>query len=142
MAGAPRISMMMPPISQYMTRQPWTIRKDATMSQAHRLMREHRIRHLPVLEAGKLVGIVSERDLHLIETLPDSDPDEVAVEEAMIADVYAVSADALVDGIVEKMADHKYGAVVVLDRGGGVEGIFTTIDALQVLADVLRRATA
>ena len=130
----------MPSISQYMTRQPWTIRKDAKMSQAHQMMREHRIRHLPVLEAGKLVGIVSERDLHLIETLPDSDPDEVTVEEAMSQEVYAVGPNDAVDRIVETMAEHKYGSAVVLDRRGSVEGIFTTVDALGVLADVLRRA--
>ena len=112
------------------------------MSEAHQMMREHRIRHLPVLEAGQLVGIVTERDLHLIETLPDSDPDEVTVEEAMSQEVYAVGLDDSVDGVVEKMAERKYGSVVVLNPRGGVEGIFTTVDALQVLADVLRRATA
>ncbi len=125
-----------------MTPQPWTIRADAKMSQAHRVMREHKIRHLPVLDGGKLIGIVTERDLHLIETLPDSDPDEVSVEDAMTADVYTVSADDPVDVVVERMAAQKYGSAVVLDRRGVVEGIFTTIDALQVLADVLRRATA
>jgi len=125
-----------------MTRQPWTIRKNATMAQAHEMMRAHRIRHLPVLEARKLVGLVSERDLHLIETLPDGNPDEVTVEEAMTADVYVVGADDPVDLVVEKMADRKYGSAVVVDRRGVVQGIFTTTDALQVLADVLRKASA
>ena len=132
----------MPPISRYMSRQPWTIRRDATMSQAHQIMREHHIRHLPVLDGGALVGVVTERDLHLIETLPDADPDEVTVEEAMSAEVYGVGPDDPVDAIVERMASRKLGSAVVLDRRGGVEGIFTTIDALQVLAEVLRRATA
>jgi acetoin utilization protein AcuB len=109
------------------------------MSQAHALMREHQIRHLPVLEAGKLVGVVSERDLHLIETLPDADPDEVAVEDAMTSDVYTVNFDDPVDDIVEQMAKRKYGSAVVLNRRGTIEGIFTTTDALQVLADILRR---
>jgi acetoin utilization protein AcuB len=134
--------MLMPSMSQYMTRQPWTIRKNAKISQAHEMMRAHRIRHLPVLEAKKLVGLVSERDLHLIETLPDVAPDEVTVEEAMSEDVYVVSADDPVDAVVEKMADRKYGSAVVVDRRGAVQGIFTTIDALQVLADVLRKASA
>jgi acetoin utilization protein AcuB len=134
--------MLMPTISRYMTRQPWTIRKDAPMSQAHQLMRQHQIRHLPVLEAGKLVGLVSERDLHLIETLPDSDPDEVTVEEAMSVDVYVVRVDDPVDEIVEMMAERKYGSAIVLNRRDGIEGIFTTIDAMQAFADVLRRATA
>jgi acetoin utilization protein AcuB len=123
-----------------MTRQPWTIRKDAKMSQAHELMRTHRIRHLPVLEAGKLVGIVSDRDLHLIETLPDSDPDEVTVDEAMTEDVYVVGSDDAVDKVAEQMAAHKYGCAVVVNQHGVVEGIFTTVDGMQALADVLSRA--
>ncbi len=131
----------MPPISRYMSRHPWTIDKDARMSMAHQVMREHRIRHLPVLEGCKLVGIVTERDLHLIETLPDCDPDDVTVEEAMTADVYAVAADEPVDVVVETMTNHKYGCAVVMNRGGGVDGMFTTIDAMQVLVDLLRRAT-
>ncbi|HEY6175953.1 MAG TPA: CBS domain-containing protein [Kofleriaceae bacterium] len=125
-----------------MTRQPWTIRKDAKMSQAHELMRGHRIRHLPVLEDGKLVGIVSDRDLHLMETLPDSDPDEITVDEAMTEDVYAVGLDDPVDAVAERMAVRKYGCAIVVNRHGGVEGIFTTVDAMQLLADVLRKATA
>lgn len=132
----------MPPISRYMSCQPWTIRRDATMSQAHQMMREHRIRHLPVLEGGALVGVVTERDLHLIETLPDADPDEVAVEEAMSVDVYGVGPDDPVDAVVERMASRKLGSAVIVNRRGAVEGIFTTVDALQVLAEVLRRTTS
>jgi len=134
--------MLMPPISRYMSCQPWTIRRDATMSQAHQMMREHRIRHLPVLEGGALVGVVTERDLHLIETLPDADPDEVAVEEAMSVDVYGVGPDDPVDAVVERMASRKLGSAVIVNRRGAVEGIFTTVDALQVLAEVLRRTTS
>jgi acetoin utilization protein AcuB len=134
--------MLMPPISRYMTTQPWTIPRGAKMSQAHRVMREHRIRHLPVLDRGQLVGIVTERDLHLIETLPGGDPDELTVEEAMIADVYAIHPEDPVDTVVEHMADHKVGSAVVVGRRGEIEGIFTSVDAMQVLADVLRRATA
>jgi acetoin utilization protein AcuB len=142
MANAPGVAMLMPAMSRYMTRQPWTIRKDAKMSQAHELMRSHRIRHLPVLEGGKLVGIVSDRDLHLIETLPDSDPDEVTVDEAMTEDVYVVGPEDPVDAVAERMAAHKYGCAIAVNPRGVVEGIFTTVDAMQVLTDVLRRATA
>lgn len=134
--------MLIPPISRFMTRQPWTIRKDATMSEAHRMMREHRIRHLPVTEGGKLVGLVSERDLHLIETLRDCDPEKVSVDDAMSTDVYLVQSEDPVDEIAEAMSQHKYGSAVVVGKRGMIEGIFTTVDALQVLADVLRRASA
>jgi acetoin utilization protein AcuB len=130
--------MLMPPISRYMTRQPWTIERGATLTAAHELMRAHAIRHLPVMEAGKLVGMVSQRDLHLIETLRDADPDEVEVEDAMTEQVYVAAPLDDVAEVVDRMADRKLGSVVVMDHAR-VEGIFTSIDALQVLADVLRR---
>jgi acetoin utilization protein AcuB len=133
--------MLMPPISRYMTRQPWTVRHDARLSVAHELMRAHRIRHLPVLDGGKLVGIVSERDVYVFDRLKDLG-DGTTVEDAMSVDIYGAHADDPVDAVVEQMAERKLGCAVVLDRRGGVEGIFTTVDALRVLAEVLKRATA
>ncbi len=133
--------MLMPPISRYMTRQPWTIAPHATMTEAHRLMRAHQIRHLPVLEGGTLVGVVSERDLHLIETLPDADPDEVEVAEAMTEAVFTATPDDEVANTVQRMADKKLGSVVVIGKQG-VEGIFTSIDAMSALSDLLKRVTA
>ena len=129
--------MLMPPISRYMTRQPWTIERTATLTAAHELMRQHAIRHLPVMDAGKLVGIVSERDLHLIETLPDSDPDDATVDDAMTEAVYVAAPTDDVAEVVDRMAASKLGSAVVM-QDQSVEGIFTSIDALQVLARVLR----
>jgi len=99
-------------------------------------MRERKIRHLPVLEGGQLLGILSVRDVYLIETLQDVDPAQVTVEEAMTAEPYAVAPDASLKEVVTTMAAKKYGAAVVME-GRKVAGIFTTIDALKVLSDRL-----
>jgi acetoin utilization protein AcuB len=131
----------MPSIGDHMTRQPLTIRRDAILTEAHALMRQHRIRHLPVLDEGRLVGIVTQHDLHLIETLPDSDPDEVLVEDAMTEHVFVASPDDDLADVVEQMGQHKYGSVVVTSPAG-IEGIFTMVDAMQVLAQLLRRGVA
>jgi CBS domain-containing protein len=90
------------------------------------------VRHLPVLEGGKLVGILSQRDALLVETLRDIDPTKVQVEDAMTADVYVVSPDESLVQVAEAMADHKYGCAVVMDSGH-LSGIFTTVDALRAL---------
>src|SRR5262249_4711509 len=62
----------LPAVSPFMTRQVVTIDRTASLADAHHLMREHEIRHLPVLDGKQLVGLLSQRDLHLIETLGDA----------------------------------------------------------------------
>lgn len=128
-------------VDDFMTRTVHTIGTQSPLSEAHRLMNEHAIRHLPVLEGGKLVGVVSMRDLHLIETLKDVDPKGVAVEEAMSQEAYTVPPGTALLEVARTMAMHKYGSAVVA-RGGHVEGIFTTIDALKALETLLSSPAA
>ncbi len=127
---------MRPTIRKFMTASPHTIGQEQTLVVAHRMMQENHVRHLPVLEGGKLVGVLSQRDLHLIETLRDVDPKTATVEEAMTMDVYVTSPSTPLDEAVRVMAEHKYGSAIVVDRGK-IAGIFTTIDALEALAGLL-----
>lgn len=119
-------------ISDFMTKSPHVIGMEQPLSLAHKLMRAKRIRHLPVLHGGKLVGLISLGDLHLLETLPDIDPARVLVEDAMSQDVYNVRPDAPLRSAVREMARRKLGSAVVMD-GRKVVGIFTTVDALRAL---------
>jgi acetoin utilization protein AcuB len=134
-------------VRDYMTRAPRTIRPRQTLAEAHRLMRRNQIRHLPVLDRGKLVGIVSQRDLALIESLPDVDPGEVPVEDAMIGEVYVVAPGAPLGDVAGEMARRKLGAAVVA-VGSRVVGVFTATDACRALSRVMaahpprRRASA
>jgi acetoin utilization protein AcuB len=121
------------PVREFMTSHPHSIGVDQKLSKAHELMREHGIRHLPVLHGGKVVGMLSLRDLHLIETLTDVNVDEVTVEEAMTADPYCVGPDKPIGDLAAEMADQKYGAAIVME-GNRVVGLFTTIDALRALS--------
>lgn len=123
---------MKQPISKLMTREPHTIGRDQTMEVAHEVMRKHHIRHLPVLEGGKLVGVVSLGDLHLVETIGEVDPAKVRVEEAMSAEPYTVGPDTPVGDVAAEMAEHRYGCAIVVDDHK-VVGMFTTVDALRAL---------
>jgi len=130
--------MPIPPISEFMTPTPWTIGAEQSLGTAHRLMRQHDIRHLPVLRSGSVVGIVSLRDLYLMETLEDVDIEDTHVEEAMKQDVFTVRPEAPIDEVAEVMAMRKLGSAIVAvhDR---VEGVFTTVDALLALTWLFRR---
>ncbi len=123
-------------VERFMTKAPHTIGSDQTLTTAHRMMRRFRIRHLPVLTNGNLVGILSQRDLHFIETLSGVDPDQVTVSEAMTEEIFTIEPTTSVETVATEMADHKFGCAVVMD-GGHVVGVFTTIDALRALSAVL-----
>ena len=66
-----------------MTSQPNTIGDDQTLAAARGRMRQWQVRHLPVLHGGNLVGVLSERDITLVESVPGVNPEEVTVREAM-----------------------------------------------------------
>ena len=122
-------------VREYMTPSPYTIGAEQTLTVASELMRKHKIRHLPVLRGGNVVGILSQRDVALICGLPQVDPNDVPVEDAMTDDVYSVRPDTPLDEVAATVAAHKYGAALVLGERSRVVGVFTTIDALHALAD-------
>jgi acetoin utilization protein AcuB len=125
------------PVQRYMTANPECIRPNETLATAHAIMREMSIRHLPVLEGEQLIGIVSQRDLHLIETLEDVDPNAATVEEAMTDSPYCVSPDTSVEEVVFEMYNQKLGSAVIVEASR-VVGVFTRSDALKVLLELLK----
>jgi acetoin utilization protein AcuB len=127
-------------IRRFMTESPHAIGHDQPLSLAHERMQHFGIRHLPVLDAGVLVGVISERDIALIGAVSSEDQ-EITVEEAMSAEPYSVApGDDLLE-VTTRMAEHKYGCAVVMSQNK-VVGVFTTTDALHVLAGLLRQAAS
>ncbi len=126
-----------PTVAKYMTRMPHTIGSDQTLARARQVMLEHRIRHLPVLDGGRLVGIVTDRDLNLVESFKDVDPEKVRVSEAYTPEPYVVSSSSYLDEVCETMAIKKYGCALVVDDNKLV-GIFAWVDALAALNHLLR----
>jgi acetoin utilization protein AcuB len=135
------MSKPIPTVQKYMTTSPHTIGEDQPMALAHRMMRDHHVRHLPVLRGAKIVGLVSDRDLNMVETLQNVDPHKVLVSEAMSQDPYVVAPDAALDEVVSTMAEKKYGSAVVVQHEK-VVGIFTTVDACRAFADLLHTRLA
>ncbi len=123
-------------VERFMTPHPHTIGMDQSLAKAHEMMRTHQIRHLPVLHGGKLVGLVSQRDLHLMETFGAIDQEKVTVEEAMTAEVYVVEPTTHLAEVARTMAEHRFGSCVVM-IAGKVVGVFTMVDAARALSEVL-----
>jgi predicted transcriptional regulator len=99
-------------------------------------MNELKVRHLPVREAGKIVGIVSDRDLGLMAEMSASGKGDhdCKIEDAMVSAVLTVFESQTVKEVTEKMLAHRVGSAVVTDKTGSVTGIFTDTDALKILS--------
>ena len=126
---------VVPSLSKFMTTVPHTIGSDQTLAKASQMMAEFRIRHLPVLNGGRLVGILTDRDVKLVESFKDVDPAKVKVEEAYTPDPYIASPNSRLDEVCEMMASKKFGCALVCDNHKLV-GIFTWVDALTALNEL------
>lgn len=120
------------PIKDYMTTSVHTVRLETSLEEAHRIMRDQSVRHLPVLDGDKLVGIVSERELEMLRSFPIIDMALTSVSDAMADETYVVEPGTSLQQVVRTMAEHKYGSALVAE-GSQVRGIFTTTDALAVV---------
>jgi acetoin utilization protein AcuB len=129
------MSKPVPPIFKYMTTSPHTVDEKDSIANAAKKMAEHRIRHLPVMSGSKVVGLLSLRDINVIETLQGVDPKTVTVDAAVATQPYQTDAMTPVTEVAATMAEHKYGSAIVV-QNNEVVGMFTTVDACRVLAEV------
>ena len=127
-----------PQVIAFMTPFPYTVDLDAPLAAAHRVMREHNFRHLPVTSGGALVGILTDRDLKLILG-PDfggASEQELKVRDACVERPCVVPASTPVAVVARTMADNHIGSAIVT-KDDKLVGIFTVTDACRALARVL-----
>ena len=131
------MSKPIPTIQKFMTTNPHSIGQDQTIAKAETMMKEYGIRHLPVLNGGKLVGIITDRDLKFIKSFKDVDPTEVKLTDISVTEVFSVEPDSRIDHVCDAMAENKYGSAIVMSNNKLV-GIFTWIDGLRAMSDLLK----
>ncbi len=119
-------------VSNYMSRLPHTLSKNHTLNEAKNLMHEHSIRHLPILERGRVIGMLSERDIDFLSNYRGIDIHTEKVDQAMSDDPYIVTPETLLDEVCREMIKRKVGSVLI-EEDQKLVGIFTWIDALKVL---------
>ncbi len=111
-----------------------TIEGNESMDRALELMQEHRIRHLPVVENKKIVGIISERDV--LTHIGKDWGKMLKVEEVMNTSMLSVYANDNLGEVAYQLSSQKKGSAIVLDTEGNLYGIFTTTDALNALVEI------
>ncbi len=123
-------------VAQHMTREPHSIGADQTIEVAKQLMYANAIRHLPVIDGTKCIGVISDRDLKLAFAVDKEHAGAVLVRDACSAGLYSVAPTAILSDVAMVMYREGYGCAVVEEQGR-VVGIFTTLDACRVIAEEL-----
>jgi len=128
----------MPLIKAVMTPFPHSVRIDEPVTRAEAIMREHGVRHVPVEEDGRLVGVATERDIGLLvnRALDPTHRERIRVRQVCVSDPYVVDLNAPLARVLTDMADRHIGSALVV-RKDKLVGIFTVTDACRVLASIL-----
>lgn len=119
-------------VNDFMTPSPITIPADLSMHDAAERMFDNKIRHLPVTDGGHVVGIISDRDIAVVDTLPMVDRNKVEIGSAMSSNPYICAPETPLLDVVRTLCQHKIGTAIVM-KDGKLVGIFTLIDALKAL---------
>lgn len=126
----------------------FTIREDDSMLEAYKLMFDHKIRHLLVVDRkGELAGMVSDRDVQraMVVDRMDSETETIVlsnqrkVSDFMSAPVAYVTEDVRILKVIELMLERKISAVAVSNKAGELGGIVTTDDLLKCYKELLIR---
>jgi acetoin utilization protein AcuB len=121
-------------VSEIMTRELVTISPDKRVGQALKLMQQHRIRHLPVMDGGRMVGWITSRDLR--EVLLASMLEKITVADVMIRAPISVTADTGVEEAARLVKEHKIGGMPVLE-GDRLVGVITMLDLVGAFLSIL-----
>jgi len=133
------------PVQDYMSRDLITIDEDASIMKASKLMKQNNIRHLPVLRQGRLLGIVSDRELK--EATPSKATtldiheiyyllDQITVKSLMPKKLYTIGPEQTVEKAAAIMLKRNVAALPVVDSKGGLQGIIAKGDVFRAFVSI------
>ena len=129
-------------VKDWMTADVVTIAPDATLPDAHRLMSDHNIRRLPVVQNNRLVGIVTRGDVRGAEPSDATSLSiweinyllaKLKVERIMTTNPLTTSPEATIESTAKIMLDHKVSGLPVVNNQGEVLGIITESDIFRLV---------
>ena len=128
-------------VRECMTKDPIAAEPKTSIKAAWKLFQERRIRHLPVVDRGKLVGIVTDRDLRRVLPSPATSLeihelnyllDKITVSEVMTKDVITTTPFTPIPSAARALLRNRIGALPVME-GGSLVGILSQTDVLEAL---------
>jgi CBS domain-containing protein len=125
--------------SEIMTREPRTATREMELSKVAAMMRDGDMGSLPVVEGGRLVGIVTDRDI-VVRCVAEGKGPQSPVADAMTAEIYSVKPDDFVFEAVRLMGDKQVRRVPVVGDDGKLAGIISMADVALETEDELEIA--
>ena len=132
-------------VKEIMSKNPVTIGPSAKLRAVNELMKANKIRHVPVVKNGKLIGIVTEKDIRYA-MIPEKIPgkkvpkgwnlDHLKVQDIMTNDALTISQEAHVEEVAHIIYGHKIGAVPVM-KNDELVGIISVMDILGVFIEMM-----
>lgn len=132
-------------VGERMSKPVITISPDMPIAEALNMMKVEKVRRFPVVKEGKLLGVVSDKDLLNASPSPVSTLsiwemnyllNKITVSEVMVKNVLSVTEDTPIEQAARIMADNKIGGLPVM-RDGGVVGMITETDLFKMFLELL-----
>lgn len=124
------------PVSEYVTPNPVTVSPDTSLQDIIELLKNYEIRHLPVIEDNRPIGIISTRDIKMLEK--HNNALSLLARDIMTPSPYTISPDTPLERAAFDLSNYKIGSALIIDQDNSLTGIFTTTDALNALIEVIR----
>ena len=133
-------------VATRMTKHPVSVTSNATIGEVDRLMKKHKFHRMPVIDGGKLVGYLSDRDIMRVTPSPATSLskfeirsllDKLSVKDIMQTNVITVNENATIEEAALIMYQNKVGGLPVISEVGAVVGIITATDILKTFVDVM-----
>src|SRR5690606_7153472 len=124
------------PVEEFTTPTPKTVDPLTPITDLSDIMEEGQFRHLPVEDNGRVVGIISDRDLRMFHALGGGT--HILARDIMVPHPYVTNARTPLDEVALEMSKRKVGSTIIVDEDQRAIGIFTSTDALNALIESLR----
>ncbi len=133
-------------VAERMTKHPVTMTSDATIGEVDRAMKKHKFHRMIIVDDGKLVGYLSDRDVMRVAPSPATSLskfeirellDKLKVRDVMQKKVITVNEDATIEEAALIMYNNKVGGLPVISEVGKVVGIITATDILKTFVNVM-----
>ena len=133
-------------VAERMTKHPVTMTSDATIGEVDRVMKKHRFHRMIIVDGGKLVGYLSDRDVMRVAPSPATSLskfeirtllDKLSVKDIMQTKVVTVKESATIEEAALIMYQNKVGGLPVISEVGTVVGIITATDILKTFIEVM-----